>query len=186
MKLQPTPSANDGAPRQLTTRIWELRKLSGLTLKDLADAMGTTPQTVQRLETGSMTVSTDWLFRFAQVLRVQPSELISDPDARRATPDDAFIWSLTEGMIRARRAVPALDNAPLAVFEAAGQLAQHLIEHGAGLRRWEDVVETCRMVAASAARIAVDCGPPAAAEPVNLVVHFAPASTDRREQGASS
>jgi transcriptional regulator with XRE-family HTH domain len=123
MKLQSTPVANDGAPRPLMTRIRELRKLSGLTLKDLADAIGTTPQTVQRLETGSMTVSTDWLFRFAQVLRVQPSELISDPNARLTTPDDAFIWSLTEGMIRARRAVPALDNAPLAVFEAAGQLA---------------------------------------------------------------
>jgi transcriptional regulator with XRE-family HTH domain len=165
------PKAVEGTPRQFRTRIRELRKISGLTLKELADSMGTTPQTVQRLETDSMTVSMEWIFRFAQALRVQPSELLSDPLARPATPEELFIWSVTEGLIQARRAVPGLDNAPLALLEAAGKLAQHLIEHKGGLRRWDDVVETCRMVAASAARIAVDCGPPAAAEPVKLVVH---------------
>lgn len=40
--------------------------------------VGTTAQTVQRLETANMTVSMDWLERFSRVFSVQPSSLIRD------------------------------------------------------------------------------------------------------------
>lgn len=66
----------------MRTRIRELRKLRGLTLKELADRIGTTPQTVQRLETANMTVSTSWLERIAGALGVEPAELISSSSSR--------------------------------------------------------------------------------------------------------
>ncbi len=60
----------------METRIREYRKMRRMTLQELADRIGTTPQTVQRLETANMTVSTDWLERFANVFGVHPADLI--------------------------------------------------------------------------------------------------------------
>ncbi len=54
----------------LRTRLREYRKAKGWTLAHVADALGTTPQTVSRLETNVMTVSTDWLQRFADLFEV--------------------------------------------------------------------------------------------------------------------
>lgn len=64
----------------METRIRDLRRRRGLTLKELASRIGTTPQTVQRLETANMTVSTDWLDRIAAALGVRPVDLLEDPD----------------------------------------------------------------------------------------------------------
>lgn len=66
----------------MQTRIREFRKLRGLTLKELADKIGTTPQTVQRLETANMTVSTDWLEKIAAALNVEPADLIARSPGR--------------------------------------------------------------------------------------------------------
>ncbi len=66
----------------MRTRIRELRKLRGLTLKQLAEQVGTTPQTIQRLETANMTVSTTWLERIASALRMEPAELLALSGAR--------------------------------------------------------------------------------------------------------
>ena len=57
-------------------KIREFRRQRGLTLQQLAAKVGTTPQTVQRLETANMTVSTDWLERFAAAFGVHPADLI--------------------------------------------------------------------------------------------------------------
>jgi transcriptional regulator with XRE-family HTH domain len=66
----------------MLTRIRDLRKRRGLTLKELADRIGTTPQTVQRLETANMTVSTDWLERISDALGVRPVDLLEDREDR--------------------------------------------------------------------------------------------------------
>jgi transcriptional regulator with XRE-family HTH domain len=66
----------------MQTRIRELRKRRSLTLQQLADLIGTTPQTVQRLETANMTVSMDWLSRFADAFGVRASDLIADDQNR--------------------------------------------------------------------------------------------------------
>ncbi len=66
----------------METRIREFRKLRGLTLKELADRIATTPQTVQRLETANMTVSTDWLEKIATALNIEPADLIARPGGR--------------------------------------------------------------------------------------------------------
>jgi transcriptional regulator with XRE-family HTH domain len=68
--------------REMQTRIREFRKLRGLTLKELADKISTTPQTVQRLETANMTVSTDWLEKIARALLVEPADLIGSRSSR--------------------------------------------------------------------------------------------------------
>ncbi|MHA1523558.1 MAG: helix-turn-helix domain-containing protein [Alphaproteobacteria bacterium] len=60
----------------MRTSIRQIRKRRGMTLKELALRVGTTPQTVQRLETANMTVSTDWLERIAQALDVRPIDLL--------------------------------------------------------------------------------------------------------------
>lgn len=69
----------------MQTRIRELRKRRSLTLQQLADLVGTTPQTVQRLETANMTVSMEWLSRFADAFGVRASDLIAD-DRNRNIP----------------------------------------------------------------------------------------------------
>ena len=61
----------------METRIRHYRKLRGWTLQDLAERIGTTAQTVQRLETSNMTVSTDWLERIGEALGVAPVSLLS-------------------------------------------------------------------------------------------------------------
>lgn len=66
----------------MQTRLRELRKRHGLTLQQVADAIGTTAQTVQRLETAHMTVSIDWLSRFSNVFGVRPSDMIVDDEIR--------------------------------------------------------------------------------------------------------
>ena len=67
----------------MQTRLRELRKQRGMTLHQLAELIGTTPQTVQRLETATMRVSTDWLERFAKAFGVSPQDLIAGTSGKR-------------------------------------------------------------------------------------------------------
>jgi len=61
----------------METRIRQLRRQRQWTLQALAERVGTTAQTVQRLETANMTVSTDWLEKFATAFGVHPADLIA-------------------------------------------------------------------------------------------------------------
>lgn len=67
----------------MTTRIREVRRRRALTLQALADKVGTTPQTIQRLETNNMTVSVDWLLRIAEALELSPADLLEAQHQRR-------------------------------------------------------------------------------------------------------
>ncbi len=81
----------------MITRIREIRKGKNLTLADVAAACQppTTPQTIGRLETGTRTVSIDWLNRIAAALGVLPADLVKTdarpdiPIAARLTADGA-------------------------------------------------------------------------------------------------
>lgn len=64
----------------MKNRIRHYRRQRQMTLKDLAESIGTTPQTVSRLETEVMTLSTDWLERLALALGLHASELLDTPD----------------------------------------------------------------------------------------------------------
>lgn len=63
-------------------RIREVRRAKGLTLLEVAERCSppTTAQTVGRLETGTRTLSLDWLNRIATALGVDASELVQLPD----------------------------------------------------------------------------------------------------------
>lgn len=63
-------------------RIREVRRAKGLTLLDVAERCDppTTAQTIGRLETGTRTLSLDWLNRIAGALAVDASELVQLPD----------------------------------------------------------------------------------------------------------
>ena len=76
----------------MQTRIRDVRKARGLTLADVAAACvpPTTPQTIGRLETGTRTVSIDWLERIAAALDVPASALVTLPD-RQDLPVVAII-----------------------------------------------------------------------------------------------
>jgi transcriptional regulator with XRE-family HTH domain len=63
-------------------RIREVRRAKGYTLLDVAERCDppTTAQTIGRLETGTRTLSLDWLNRIANALGVDSSELVQLPD----------------------------------------------------------------------------------------------------------
>jgi transcriptional regulator with XRE-family HTH domain len=66
----------------MLSRIRDVRRAKGLTLADVADRCTppTTAQTMGRLETGTRTLSLDWLNRIAAALDVDSSELVQLPD----------------------------------------------------------------------------------------------------------
>ncbi len=63
-------------------RIREVRKAKGLTLAQVAERCEppTTAQTIGRLETGTRTLSLDWLNRIAAALGVDSAQLVELPD----------------------------------------------------------------------------------------------------------
>lgn len=66
----------------MITAIREIRRAKGLTLADVAARCvpPTTAQTIGRLETGTRTVSVDWLNRIASALGVTAVDLVQLPD----------------------------------------------------------------------------------------------------------
>ena len=65
----------------MITRIREVRRARGMTLLDVAEACSppTTAQTIGRLETGTRTVSVNWLNRIAAALGVAAGDLVQLP-----------------------------------------------------------------------------------------------------------
>src|SRR3989304_6550325 len=68
--------------QKMANPIRYFRKERGWTLAQVAARLGTTPQTVSRLETEMMTVSTDWLQRFAAAFGVHMADLLEPPEGR--------------------------------------------------------------------------------------------------------
>jgi len=137
------------------TRIRIIRKQQQMTLKQLADAVGTTPQTAQRLETGNMTVSMEWLEKIARALGVTTADLLVE--RQQTTPEDVAIEMTRGELIRARR--DPRDRSALAFMEATGRFAATLIEGQAGVRPWQDITKAAVTAAACAIRIALDGEP---------------------------
>lgn len=66
----------------MITAIRQVRRARGMTLHDVAERCDppTTAQTIGRLETGTRTVSVDWLNRIAAALGVTAADLVTLPD----------------------------------------------------------------------------------------------------------
>lgn len=81
----------------MATRIHQVRKQRCLTLQNLADRVGTTAQTIQRLETAKMTVTVEWLERIAKALDMNPAMLLTT----YASPSVPLIGELvTDGAVK--------------------------------------------------------------------------------------
>lgn len=65
----------------MITRIRDMRKAKGLTLEQVAERCDppTTAQTIGRLETGTRTVSVNWLNRIAAALEITAADLVDMP-----------------------------------------------------------------------------------------------------------
>jgi transcriptional regulator with XRE-family HTH domain len=115
----------------MATRIRQIRKCRELTLQMLADKVGTTAQTIQRLETGNMTVSLDWLVRIANAFELQPAQLLDGPAGQvvplvgEVGPAGVITTAGAKAADAVRVAVPGDD--PMAV-----RLQQRLGPHEAG------------------------------------------------------
>jgi transcriptional regulator with XRE-family HTH domain len=62
----------------MENRIAELRKGQGLTLKALAERIGTSNQQISHLEKGRRRLTLDWTERTAIALNCEPFDLVSD------------------------------------------------------------------------------------------------------------
>lgn len=60
---------------ELAERFRSLRKLKGYSLADVAKLCNTTPQTIQRIETNKMTISTEWIEAICKALGENPRTL---------------------------------------------------------------------------------------------------------------
>lgn len=107
----------------MITAIREVRRAKRLTLEDVAARCDppTTPQTIGRLETGTRTVSVDWLNRIAAALGVDAADLVRLPDR----PDIAVAAELdAEGAHAPRRPAsvvpPRAEPALVAVVVRGG------------------------------------------------------------------
>jgi len=73
----PDDTGYEGDHPMTSTRIRDIRKRRGLTLQELAERVGTTAQTIQRLETDNMSVSSEWLQRIGEALGLTPGDLMA-------------------------------------------------------------------------------------------------------------
>ena len=67
-------------------RIKQARKAKGIKRKELAEKIGTTPQTICRYEADGRRPKVDAMLKIAEVLGVPVSDLLGEP--RPATPTD--------------------------------------------------------------------------------------------------
>lgn len=84
--LDPEIGPNEEPPLTsfgLPERFRQRRKTLGLTLRQVADLLETTPQTIQRLETGNMSLNAEWIDKLAHALSMTAIELF--------TPEQMFI-----------------------------------------------------------------------------------------------
>lgn len=66
---------DDQAAPTLAERIASARARKGLTLSDIAERMGSSPQSVQKAAKGTKAPTLEWVYRLAIALEVPPSSL---------------------------------------------------------------------------------------------------------------
>jgi transcriptional regulator with XRE-family HTH domain len=87
-----------------------IRKLKGMTLNELALKCRSTPQTIQRLEVGNMTLSLDWVETICNALEILPRDLFSDEDRGMAAQIEIMRTEAEVLKIRALDFVGRIDG----------------------------------------------------------------------------
>ena len=75
----------------MENRIRELRKARGLTLKRMAELLGTSNQQISHLEKGRRRLTLEWMERIAEVLECHPSDLLIGGSRLRNEKERAMI-----------------------------------------------------------------------------------------------
>lgn len=133
----------------MENQIRHFRRQRGMTLQALGDAIGLTPQSVSRIETGKMRLSTDWMARIAQALRVRPVDLIE-----QELQDGAHL----AGEVTAAGDVIEQPPAPFRLtLPAAGALVFRMRENCGPYRQGEYLVCEPLPPSAHASAIGHDC-----------------------------
>jgi transcriptional regulator with XRE-family HTH domain len=84
-KVEPYTPVATSLCAEIAAKLRTRRQDMRLTLKQVAERCDTTPQTIQRIEVGVMTISTYWIDKIAHALELDPrrlftdDELVSDP-----------------------------------------------------------------------------------------------------------
>jgi transcriptional regulator with XRE-family HTH domain len=141
----------------MITAIREVRRARGLTLEEVAARClpPTTAQTIGRLETGTRTVSLDWLNRIAAALSVEAADLVRLPER----PDIAVA-----AILGAAGAAAPRRMASVVPPRAEADLVAITVESSAGQYRAGDAIWCRRLApAAFAAALNRDVLAPAAA-----------------------
>lgn len=127
----------------MINRIRDIRKAKGLTLADLAAACDppTTAQTIGRLETGTRTLSIDWMDRIGEALNVDPPVLVRSENAKRAqvvaelvAGDVDALKSPREAILPTEMAAQA-DAADMIVLEVTAPAGEYRAGDAVWLRR---------------------------------------------------
>ena len=130
----------------MITRIREVRRAKGLTLADVGARCvpATTAQTIGRLETGTRTVSVDWLNRIAAALDVRAADLVELPN-RADLPVAAILGAEGASAPKYAQLVPAPvpGSGQIAVLVGAG-----IGDYRAGDEIWCDRVAPADFAAA--------------------------------------
>ncbi len=108
----------------LQSRIREIRRAKKMTLQQVADRIGTTAQTIGRLETGVRTLSINWVERIADALDADSSELLSmsgggDVEISGLIKQNGSVASKAVGTVALR--VMAHNPSALKLAETMGQ-----------------------------------------------------------------
>ena len=75
----------------MENRIRELRKARGLTLKRMAELVGTSNQQISHLEKGRRRLTLEWMERIAEALECHPSDLLIGGSRLRSDKERAMI-----------------------------------------------------------------------------------------------
>ncbi len=75
----------------MENRIRELRKARGLTLKRMAELLGTSNQQISHLEKGRRRLTLEWMERIAEPLECHPSDLLIGGSRLRNDKERAMI-----------------------------------------------------------------------------------------------
>lgn len=91
----PEPAKRESLAKHIGARLRRVRTAQMRTLLDVGNAVGTTPQTIQRLEMGTMSLSVKWVERLCHVYGIQPHHLFDD------SPMTSFEGKLQQASARA-------------------------------------------------------------------------------------
>jgi transcriptional regulator with XRE-family HTH domain len=136
---------------KIAARVRELRERQMLSQQELAEKMGVSLFTVQRIERGEGGVRPSTGRKLAAALRVEPEELLVEAAARDApkAPQEELLFYDTAGLARAMNLDPEpefaelaiVDEAIRALYEAA-YLRLLRAEHRQAGGHWEDRFDT--------------------------------------------